>query len=59
MLAKTLLKHDFDIDVDIPPTNLVPAVPSRLNYVLWIEDLVKYAGVTDMSSISGIDIGAN
>lgn len=57
MLAKTLLKHDFNLNVEIPSTKLVPAIPSRLNYVLWIEDLVKHAKLTDMSTIRGIDIG--
>ncbi|XP_046621903.1 U6 small nuclear RNA (adenine-(43)-N(6))-methyltransferase isoform X1 [Neodiprion virginianus] len=57
ILTKTLLKHDYDLNVDLPATKLVPAVPLRLNYVLWIEDLVKHAGITDMSLISGIDIG--
>lgn len=29
----------------------------RLNYILWIEDLLKYSGIVDMSSVNGLDIG--
>ncbi|XP_043273170.1 U6 small nuclear RNA (adenine-(43)-N(6))-methyltransferase [Venturia canescens] len=55
ILAKTLLKHDFDLDIDIPTEKLVPVMPLRLNYVLWIEDLLTYAKFTD--EIHGVDIG--
>ena len=57
MLTKTLLKHDFDLEVDIPTKNLVPVLPLRLNYILWIEDLLKHTGIDDLSTVHGIDIG--
>lgn len=54
VLTKTLLKHDFDLDVNIPIEKLVPALTPRLNYILWIEDLMNFSGI---SQVSGIDIG--
>ncbi|XP_015191202.1 PREDICTED: methyltransferase-like protein 16 homolog, partial [Polistes dominula] len=57
VLTKILLKHDFNLTVEIPPNKLVPTVPLRLNYVLWIEDLMTYASFTEMNNVKGIDIG--
>ncbi|XP_014614985.1 PREDICTED: methyltransferase-like protein 16 isoform X1 [Polistes canadensis] len=57
ILTKILLKHDFNLTVKIPPNKLVPTIPLRLNYVLWIEDLMAYAFFTEMKNIKGIDIG--
>ena len=57
VLAKTLLKHDFGLEVEIPQMKLIPAMPLRLNYILWIEDLLNYSGLTDMTSVHGIDVG--
>ena len=59
VLAKILLKHDFGIDVEIPAEKLVPTLPLRLNYVLWIEDLLKHARLGEAEQIHGIDIGRN
>lgn len=53
-LTCTLLKKDFDINLDIPSDKLIPTVPLRLNYILWIEDLLDLTGSND---IKGIDIG--
>ena len=52
-LSWALLKDDFDLDVDMPLDRLIPTIPLRLNYILWIEDLLsmKTAGAR------GIDIG--
>lgn len=57
VLTKTLLKHDFNLDVDVPAEKLVPAVPLRLNYVLWIEDLLNSTQLINEPEIHGIDIG--
>lgn len=35
---------------------MIPTIPLRLNYILWIEDLLTILGTTN-NSISGIDIG--
>ncbi|GAB1859800.1 Putative methyltransferase METT10D [Camponotus japonicus] len=56
VLTETLLKHDFDLHINIPPDNLNPAITLRMNYVLWIEDLMKYFKL-EMDKITGIDIG--
>ncbi|XP_066588353.1 RNA N6-adenosine-methyltransferase METTL16 [Prorops nasuta] len=56
-LTQTLLKHDFGLNVTIPKDKLVPTMTLRLNYVLWIEDLLKYASYADLKLAKGIDIG--
>lgn len=57
VLAKTLLNHDFGLEVEIPQMKLIPAMPLRLNYTLWIEDLLHHAGLSDMKAVHGVDIG--
>ena len=55
-LAMTLFKKDFDLDVEVPSTGLIPTLPSRLNYLLWVEDLLSLLpGFPD--KIKGLDIG--
>jgi len=51
-LTWSLLKDGYDLDVDIPLDRLIPTVPLRLNYLLWIEDILG-----GKSNASGIDIG--
>ncbi|CAK9809465.1 RNA N6-adenosine-methyltransferase METTL16 [Anthophora plagiata] len=57
VLTEVLLKHDFNLTVKIPPNKLVPTLPLRLNYILWIEDLIKHADFNEMEEVVGIDIG--
>ncbi|KHJ42817.1 hypothetical protein D918_07099 [Trichuris suis] len=40
-LTKTLLEKDFGLFVDIPSDSLVPRIPGRLNYLLWLQDLME------------------
>jgi hypothetical protein len=54
-LSITLMKHDFGLDVELPPDRLVPTIPLRLNYILWVEDILKGSNVEH--EIKGIDIG--
>lgn len=54
-LTCTLLKKDFNLDVEIPLTKLIPTVPLRLNYILWIEDLLSIAQRNE--HVKGINIG--
>lgn len=62
-LTVSLLKRDFGLDVNIPETRLCPPVPNRLNYVLWLQDLLDTtgAGCRDVyepeRSVTGLDIG--
>ncbi|XP_062617286.1 RNA N6-adenosine-methyltransferase mettl16-like [Saccostrea cucullata] len=53
-LAIALLKEDFDLDVEMPLNRLIPTIPLRLNYILWIEDILK-----ELAQVKGrgIDIG--
>lgn len=44
----------FKLKVDFAPGSLVPTLPLRLNYILWLEDLLT--SPTD-KAIQGIDIG--
>lgn len=53
-LAIVLLKEDFDLEVEMPLNRLIPTIPLRLNYILWIEDILKE--LTDVKG-KGIDIG--
>jgi len=58
-LLKVLLREDFDIDIDIPVDRLIPTLPLRINYLLWIEDLLKlfFPNVAPEKFL-GIDVGA-
>ncbi|KAI8597662.1 hypothetical protein EDD21DRAFT_384851 [Dissophora ornata] len=53
-LTYCLLRKDFSIELDIPIGSLCPAVPNRVNYICWIEDLMHN---NSKSTINGIDIG--
>ncbi|XP_047991631.1 U6 small nuclear RNA (adenine-(43)-N(6))-methyltransferase [Leguminivora glycinivorella] len=55
VLTRCLLKSDFNLDVKIPEDRLVPTLPLRLNYLLWIEDLIK--AIKRTGHIKGLDIG--
>ena len=60
VLTKTLFKHDFNLDVEIPEGRLVPTLPMRLNYLLWIEDLladIYKRSPTQDKDVIGFDIG--
>ncbi|KAI8643636.1 hypothetical protein BD408DRAFT_385291 [Parasitella parasitica] len=55
-LCKCLLKRDFNISIDFPLDTLCPAVPNRLNYILWLEDLIQDT-LSKRENCQGIDIG--
>ena len=50
----TLLKEDFNLDLELPLDRLIPTIPLRLNYIHWLEDMVDKSSEKD---IIGIDIG--
>ncbi|KRT80204.1 methyltransferase, partial [Oryctes borbonicus] len=54
-LSKTLLKKDFNLDLHFPQNGLIPTIPLRLNYILFIEDLLK--SINRIEAIKGLDIG--
>ncbi|EPS43464.1 hypothetical protein H072_2531 [Dactylellina haptotyla CBS 200.50] len=60
-LAKALLKRDFNLDVDLPEDRLCPAIPNRLNYILWLNDLITdthgYMTTPESNKVVGVDIG--
>lgn len=56
LLTTILLKKDFDLDVDLSVGRLIPTIPLRLNYLLWIEDLFNL-NYNKTKKIKGIDIG--
>lgn len=35
------MSKDFGLEVVLPADRLVPMVPQRLNYIHWLEDLLK------------------
>lgn len=53
-LTQTLLQEYFQLTVEFAPGSLIPTLPLRLNYVLWIEDLMK---LVDVEQVRGIDVG--
>ncbi|EZA50536.1 Methyltransferase-like protein [Ooceraea biroi] len=55
-LTETLLMHDFGLLVRIPPDKLNPTITLRMNYILWIEDLMNHLKLK-MDKVTGIDIG--
>lgn len=52
-LTVALLRDDFDLKVNLPIDRLIPTVPQRLNYILWLEDIFDQA-----KDLNGIDIGS-
>ncbi|RCI01687.1 hypothetical protein CU098_007428 [Rhizopus stolonifer] len=55
-LCLCLLKKDFNLEVDFPLDTLCPAIPNRLNYILWLQDLLEDTHPKDQP-VKGIDIG--
>ncbi|KAL4927295.1 DUF890 domain protein [Aspergillus undulatus] len=62
-LTVSLLKRDFDLKVDIPDKRLCPPIPNRLNYILWLQDLLDTTGDEYRDNydpdrdVTGLDIG--
>ncbi|KAL2811660.1 hypothetical protein BJX63DRAFT_433170 [Aspergillus granulosus] len=62
-LTVSLLQRDFDLRVNIPGNRLCPPVPNRLNYILWLQDLLdttadSYRNDYDPDRVvTGLDIG--
>lgn len=57
-LTCALLHRYFQKRISLPPDRLIPAVPQRLNYICWVEDLVKLLEIDNSdSNVLGFDIG--
>ena len=66
VLSETLLWHYFGIQTCIPVDRLIPTIPLRLNYILWVEDLITLLPENEVAlnsnsdqkkQVRGIDIG--
>ncbi|KAM7342868.1 U6 small nuclear RNA (adenine-(43)-N(6))-methyltransferase [Cochliomyia hominivorax] len=53
-LTQTLLLEYFSLKVEFAPGSLIPTLPLRLNYILWLEDILSS---NRNEQIKGIDIG--
>ena len=51
-LTRAMLEEDFDLKVELPLDRLIPTVPQRLNYILWLEDIIGA-----QTQAHGVDIG--
>jgi 23S rRNA (adenine1618-N6)-methyltransferase len=59
-LTRIILLEDFGIKWCIPDGHLVPPVPNRLNYILWLRDLMALSSPpqsTMAATITGLDVG--
>ncbi|KAK0407302.1 hypothetical protein QR680_019126 [Steinernema hermaphroditum] len=56
ILTLVLLRKDFGLTIELPHNSLVPRVPQRLNYLLFLEDLLLANGLKN-SDVTGIDVG--
>ncbi|KAF7360199.1 S-adenosyl-L-methionine-dependent methyltransferase [Mycena venus] len=56
-LTEALLHCDFGISLNVPLNRLCPPVPNRLNYVLWIQDIIRTTEFLGSKPVLGVDIG--
>ncbi|KAJ5585916.1 hypothetical protein N7450_005703 [Penicillium hetheringtonii] len=53
-LTVSLLEKDFGLEVNLPDDRLCPPVPNRLNYILWLHDLLdSTTGTSNVRNDSG------
>ena len=63
MLTKCLLKRDYNVEIEFPKNSLSPSLSLKMNYLLWIEDLLlsneklKNIKKAEPRKILGLDIG--
>ncbi|XP_039439265.1 U6 small nuclear RNA (adenine-(43)-N(6))-methyltransferase [Culex pipiens pallens] len=58
LLTRVLLRRDFGLEVELPAGKLVPTLPLRLNYILWLEDVEEALGWRrNRAELRGLDIG--
>ncbi|OQE23258.1 hypothetical protein PENSTE_c009G05350 [Penicillium steckii] len=62
-LTVSLLEKDFGLEVKLPDDRLCPPVPNRLNYILWLHDVLdSTTGSSNVTNdperkVVGLDIG--
>lgn len=56
-LTRVLLLEAFGLNVQLDPNRLVPAIPQRLNYLLWVQDIYRNVINTSNELWTGLDIG--
>ncbi|CZR59412.1 uncharacterized protein PAC_09304 [Phialocephala subalpina] len=60
-LLKALLLRDFQSHIIVPDDRLCPAIPPRLDYVLWIQNIIRFttaaAGPKEVKRCNIIDAG--
>lgn len=56
-LAKAVFKTEYGLEVELPRGHLIPTIPIRVDYILWIEDLLRYAKDVLRGPVRGIDVG--
>ncbi|KAH9930660.1 S-adenosyl-L-methionine dependent methyltransferase [Fomitopsis serialis] len=60
-LTEALLHRDFSLMIDVPEVRLCPPVQHRLNYILWLQDVVNATYLTEPPihhrRVTGVDIG--
>ena len=58
LLTKVLLKDDFGLEFQHPINHLCPPITQRLNYILWIQDLLQCITInSNKKKYHGFDIG--
>ncbi|KAI0633926.1 hypothetical protein C8Q77DRAFT_1055507 [Trametes polyzona] len=60
-LTEAILWRDFSVRISLPPARLCPPIPNRLNYILWLQDVVDTVslalGQEPSRPVRGLDIG--
>ena len=58
-LTQALLQKDFSLNVRLPPNRLCPPIPNRLNYVLWINDIIDPFHSASAVPVKGVDMSVS
>lgn len=56
-MTKAILKEEFGIDVDFRDDRLCPTVPSRVQYLKIIHQVLEECSIDSYKEIQGLDIG--
>ncbi|KAI0685203.1 S-adenosyl-L-methionine dependent methyltransferase [Cytidiella melzeri] len=58
-LTQALLHRDFSLKLSVPEDRLCPPVSNRLNYILWLQDVMTSSCPVggETRTVTGVDIG--